>query len=122
MLIREGNGGRVQIGPESVTSGPHANYRLSVDGKIVAKEFFVTTNINYWSDYVFDKGYVLRPICEVEEYITKHGHLPDVPSATEISTTGQDLGKMDAILLRKIEELTLYVIELEKRLNEKCGE
>jgi len=93
-----------------------------VDGKIVAKEFYVTTNINYWSDYVFEKDYRLRPICEVEEYIAEHGHLPDVPSAEEVSEQGQDLGRMDAILLRKIEELTLYVIELEKKLNEKCGE
>lgn len=121
MVIEQGTG-KVQIGPEKVSSGPHANYRLSVDGKIVAKEIVVTTDESYWSDYVFEKGYELRPISEVEAFIAEHGHLPDVPSAKEVTENGQDLGRMDAILLRKIEELTLYIIEVEKRLNEKNGE
>jgi hypothetical protein len=122
MRIREGNGGRVQIGAEQVSSGPHANYKLSVDGKLVAREMVVTTDEDYWSDFVFEKDYYLRPLSEVERFIALNNHLPDVPSGKEVLKNGQDLGRMDAILLRKIEELTLYVIELEKRLNEKCGE
>ncbi len=120
MLIEDVTG-TVSIGQQRITSGPHTDYRLSVDGKIVAKEFVVTKDVNYWSDYVFEKDYRLRSICEVEEYITEYGHLPDVPSAQEVKQQGQDLGRMDAILLRKIEELTLYIIELERRLDEKCG-
>ncbi len=110
---------RLQVGAETVTGGPHTDHRLSVDGKIVAKEFVVTTDINYWSDYVFDADYHLRPLSEVSAFIQENGHLPDVPSAEEVSCEGLDLGRMDALLLRKIEELTLYIIELEKRLNEK---
>jgi hypothetical protein len=112
----------VQIGAEQVSSGPHANYKLSVDGKLVAREMVVTTDEDYWSDFVFEKDYFLRPLSEVERFIALNRHLPDVPSGKEVLKNGQDLGRMDAILLRKIEELTLYVIELEKRLNEKCGE
>ncbi len=85
----------------------------------MAKEIVVTTDENYWSDYVFEDGYQLRSLKEVEQFISTNGHLPDVPSAKEVTENGQDLGRMDAILLRKIEELTLYIIELEKRLNDK---
>ena len=118
LVIEEGSG-KVIIGDETITSGPHTDARLTVDGKIVAKEIVVSTDINYWSDYVFDDDYVLRSLSEVNEFIKANGHLPDVPSVEEVNCEGQDLGKMDALLLRKIEELTLYIIELERRLNDR---
>ena len=109
---------RLEIGTRRIENGPHTDYALTVDGKIVATEIVVTTDEDYWADYVFEENYELRGLNDVESFINENGHLPDVPSAKEIEERGQDLGKMDAILLRKIEELTLYVIELEKKLNE----
>ncbi len=67
-----------------------------------------------WADYVFEKNYKLRSLSEVEKYIQKNKHLPDVPSADEVVKEGINLGEMDAKLLQKIEELTLYMIEMKK--------
>ncbi|WP_341904744.1 hypothetical protein [Fluviicola taffensis] len=71
---------------------------------------------SYWPDYVFKSDYKLTPIKEVESYIKEHSHLPDVPSQAEISKNGINVAEMDAILLRKVEELTLYIIKLEKEV------
>lgn len=70
----------------------------------------------YWPDYVFKPDYQLTPIKEVEAYIQEHSHLPNVPSQAEISKDGINVAEMDAILLRKVEELTLYIIKLEKEV------
>ena len=87
-------------------------YKLDVDGTVRATTFSAVSPP--WSDFVFEESYELLELEEVEEYIAKHKHLPDVPSAKEVETEGIDLAKMDAILLRKIEELTLYLIDLKK--------
>jgi hypothetical protein len=87
-----------------------------VNGKIWANEIEVTTD--RWSDYVFEDNYLLIPIDEVEAFIKANKHLPGVPSEKEVTDKGINLGEMDAILLKKIEELTLYVIELKKELEE----
>ena len=71
-----------------------------------------------WPDYVFEEDYTLRPLSEVEAFIAANNHLPDVPSQTEIETNGAELGEMNRILLQKIEELTLYIIEQDKRIQE----
>jgi hypothetical protein len=106
--------GNVGIG----VTNPQA--KLVVDGLICAKEVRVSlAGAPCWPDYVFEKDYQLTPLNEVEKYINENKHLEDVPSADELTKTGIELGEMDAILLKKIEELTLYVIDLEKRLNEK---
>lgn len=86
--------------------------KLSVNGNIKCKQVEVT--LSGWSDFVFDEGYQLMPIAEVEAFIEQNNHLPGVPSATEVISNGVNLGEMDAILLKKIEELTLYVIDLKK--------
>ncbi|RLD40912.1 MAG: hypothetical protein DRI88_13105, partial [Bacteroidetes bacterium] len=86
------------------------------NGKIWANEIEVTTD--RWSDYVFEDNYLLIPIDEVETFIKANKHLPGVPSEKEVTDKGINLGDMDAILLKKIEELTLYVIELKKELEE----
>ncbi len=70
-----------------------------------------------WPDYVFDSEYSLLSIVDLKNYIERNSHLPEVPSAEEIEREGVNLGEMDAILLKKIEELTLYIIDLEERLN-----
>lgn len=100
---------RVGIG----TIYPDANYRLSVNGKIRAKEIKVETG---WSDFVFKPEYKLLSLNEVEAYINKNGHLPEIPSEQEVTENGVELGNISAKLLQKIEELTLYMIEQNKRI------
>ena len=85
---------------------------LDVNGKITTREVEVTSS--GWADFVFEEDYNLKDLTEVEAHIKAHKHLPDVPSEQEIMENGLNLGDMDAILLRKIEELTLYVIDLKK--------
>lgn len=82
---------------------------LAVKGEVVARKVRITQT--GWADYVFAPSYELRSLQSVEEYIKEHGHLPDVPSAKEVENDGVDIGATQATLLRKIEELTLYVIE-----------
>lgn len=95
--------------------GPHADAMLSVDGKIAAKEMVIF--ITNWADFVFDKNYKLMPLQQVESFINQHKHLPNVPSASDVeANNGIDIGKTQTTLLQKIEELTLYLIEQNKRL------
>ncbi|MDP4209186.1 MAG: hypothetical protein Q8928_10270 [Bacteroidota bacterium] len=89
--------------------------KLDVNGTIRAKEVKVT--LEGWSDFVFKPSYKLKPLSEVEQYINKNGHLPEVPSETEVKQNGVNVGDMQAKLLQKVEELTLYVIEQEKKMN-----
>jgi hypothetical protein len=93
------------------------SYKLAVEGKIGAREVRVT-NANPWPDYVFKPEYELLPLKQVETYIQQNGHLPNVPTEKEIHKDGYDLSKMDATLLKKIEELTLHMIELNKKVEE----
>ncbi len=106
-VILATGGGRVGIGTDS----PHSAYKLSVNGKIRAKEIVVESG---WADFVFEKNYKLMPLEEVEAYIYAHKHLPDVPSAKEVEENGVSVGEIEAKLLQKVEELTLYLIELKK--------
>ena len=102
------------IGTSNFTDGSDT-YRLSVKGKIRAEEVKV---YNTWADYVFAKNYDLKPLAKVEEYIAQNGHLPNVPSAKEITEKGLELGEMAKIQQEKIEELTLYLIQQNKELEE----
>lgn len=101
--------GNVGIGTSSPTE------KLSVNGKIRAQEIKVETA--NWPDYVFAQDYTLEPLEETEKHIKEKGHLPGIPSAEEVKANGVDLGEMNSKLLRKIEELTLHLIEKEKELN-----
>ena len=104
--------GNVGIGTTNFSDGEDEDYyKLSVNGSVRAKEVVVETG---WSDFVFDKNYTLMPLKELENYITQNKHLPDVPTSDEITKNGVSLGKTQSLLLQKIEELTLYVIELKK--------
>ena len=89
---------------------------LTVTEKLWAGEIEVT-NLTEWKDNVFEEGYDLKSLKEVENYIRLNGHLPDIPSENEVLENGINVGEMNALLLQKIEELTLYVIELEKKIN-----
>lgn len=86
--------------------------KLCVNGTIKAQRVKVTRED--WSDFVFNDDYNLRPLDEVEKYIKANKHLPDIPGEKEVLENGFDLGDMNAKLLQKIEELTLYMIELKK--------
>jgi hypothetical protein len=86
---------------------------LAVNGTIVCKEIVAT--LSGWPDYVFHEDYRPLPLDQVEQYIRENGHLPGVPSAAEVVQGGVKLGEMQAVLLRKVEELTLHVIELRKQ-------
>ncbi len=89
---------------------------LGLDGILKTRGIFVTqTN---WPDYVFEEDYNLTPLTELEDFITINKHLPGVPSEQEVLEEGVNLGNMDAILLQKIEELTLHIIEQDKRIKE----
>ncbi len=87
-------------------------YKLAVNGNVRAKEIKVETG---WSDFVFEKGYDLPTLEEVEAHINAKGHLKDIPSAAEVAENGILLGEMDSKLLQKIEELTLYIIDINER-------
>ncbi|MBD2701866.1 TMF family protein [Spirosoma sp. BT702] len=94
-----------------------AGYKLFVEQGILTEKVKVAVkNTSDWSDYVFKAGYSLKPLAEVEQYIQKHEHLPGIPSAKEVVEKGVDVARMDAKLLEKIEELTLYSIQLEKEV------
>ncbi|WP_228724350.1 bZIP transcription factor [Spirosoma sp. KUDC1026] len=91
------------------------DYNLFVSKGILTEKVKVAVkNASEWSDYVFAPGYTLTPLAEVEQHIKQKGHLPGLPSASEVVEQGVDVAKMDAKLLEKIEELTLYSIQLEK--------
>lgn len=107
------NLGRVGIGTSYIPTG----YLLAVSGKVIAEEFLIKLRQN-WPDYVFKKGYKLKTLEEVEEYIKSNQHLPGVPSAKEIEQSGVSLGDMSVKQMEKIEEITLYMIEMNNQLTE----
>ena len=109
--IRFLKSGSVGIG--TTTTGSH---KLAVGGSIGARE--IKVEANGWSDFVFENDYELRTLEEVEEHIAENGHLPEIPSEAEVTENGINLGEMNAKLLQKIEELTLYMIGMNKRVNQ----
>jgi hypothetical protein len=106
--------GRVSVGSQ-IPNGSYTDWLLSVNGNIVCRK--VQVQISSWADKVFDKSYSLRPLAEVEDYIVKNKHLPEIPSEKEAIDKGIDLGDMNKLLLQKVEELTLYVINQQKEIN-----
>ncbi|NQX41300.1 hypothetical protein SAMN05421820_107158 [Pedobacter steynii] len=88
--------------------------KLSVNGNIRARE--IKVEVGNWPDYVFSKAHQISPLKEIEKHITEKGHLPGIPSASEVSKEGISLGEMNAKLLEKIEELTLHLIK-ENKMN-----
>jgi hypothetical protein len=111
------NTGKVTVGTDQYDSDP--NYIFYVKKGIKAEQIKVENPAtNGWADYVFKKDYKLRSLDEVEKHIEEKGHLPNIPSAKEVEKDGINLGEMDAKLLEKIEELTLYVIQQNKQMKE----
>lgn len=114
------NGGTVSMGktiignPLNSASSHFTDAMLSVNGKIVSKSLFVTA-LN-WADFVFDENYKLPKLSEIEAYYKINKHLPSIPSEKEIMEKGIDLSEMNKLLLQKIEELTILMVEQEKRI------
>jgi len=111
--------GRLAIGSPDINNNyfsSNADYKLCVNGKVVATEVLVKLR-QYWPDFVFKKDYKLKSINEVNDFITKNGHLPDIPDAASIDKTGINTGEMLQLQMQKIEELTLYVIDLQNQVN-----
>ncbi|MBD0256084.1 MAG: hypothetical protein ICV83_10220 [Cytophagales bacterium] len=113
------NGGAVLIGSDqakftSLSATSKSLYGLWVEKGVVANDYAVEPK-TAWSDFVFEAGYQLRPLGEVEKFIRRNGHLPQVPSAAEIRQNGYTVHGINTTFLQKIEELTLYAIEQEKK-------
>lgn len=106
--IRILSNGNVGIGKNNPTS------KLEVNGTIKTKEVNITAT--GWSDYVFLPEYKLMPLGEVENFIRENGHLPNIPSEAVVMENGVNLGEINAKLLEKVEELTLYLIEQQREL------
>ncbi|MFT5890768.1 MAG: hypothetical protein ACI9Y7_000866 [Dokdonia sp.] len=100
--------GNIGIGKSDPTD------KLEVNGRIHARS--VKVDLDDWPDYVFLPEYTLPSLQEVAQFIQQNGHLENVPSAEEIVTEGLDLGAMDKILMEKVEELTLYLIEKDEEI------
>jgi len=111
-VVRITHYGNVGIG----TTDPKG-YKLAVAGNMIAESVKVKLQ-NTWPDYVFAKSYQLPSLQETEKHIKEKGHLPGIPSATEVKANGVDLGEMNAKLLQKIEELTLHLIEKDKEIKQ----
>jgi hypothetical protein len=104
-----GADGKVGIGTESF-----GTERLAVNGSIRAKE--VKVEATGWPDYVFQKDYKISSLADLDRYIKLNKHLPGIPDAQEVKENGIELGEMNKLLLQKIEELTLHLIEKDKTI------
>jgi hypothetical protein len=110
----QGNGLRVSSGSVGIGTLNTGDYKLAVEGTIGARKVKVTQQA--WADYVFDGNYKRLSLSELENYIRINRHLPGIPTEAEVKKDGVDVGEMNKKLLEKIEELTLYLIELKKEV------
>lgn len=115
-------GGRTVVtfskeGDVSIGTTDSKGYRLAVAGPMIAESVKVKVQ-SEWPDYVFDENYKMRSLTSLEAFIRVNKHLPELPSAADVRANGIDLGAMNAELLKKIEELTLHLIEKDKQIAE----
>lgn len=108
---KQGCVGNVGIGTKNPTK------KLSVNGTVLAREEIVSNESTYWPDYVFSSDYELMSLRDLEAFVKANSHLPGVPSAAEVDEEGFKLGEMNTVLLQKVEELTRYVIDLQKQID-----
>ncbi|OXA94773.1 hypothetical protein B0A66_03320 [Flavobacterium hercynium] len=104
-------GGSDHVG---IGMAPSSTEKLSVKGKIRSEE--IKVEVIVWPDYVFEDDYKIISLESLEKFIKINKHLPEVPSAKEITENGLELGEMNKVLMKKVEELTLYLIEQNKSL------
>ncbi|MFI5161961.1 MAG: hypothetical protein ACHQHN_11825 [Sphingobacteriales bacterium] len=103
--------GNVGIG----TTNP-GSYMLAVNGNVHARQ--VNVDITGWGDYVFKSNYVLPPLSQIKTYVAQYQHLPEMPSERQITQEGLNLGEMNKVLVKKVEELTLYLIRQQEEIKE----
>lgn len=105
--------GKVGINTENTTNG----FALAVDGGIISTEVYVM-RVENWPDYVFNKDYELMSLSDLKLFIETHHHLPNLPSEEEIQENGYEISEMQSLLLQKIEELTLHILQQEERISQ----
>jgi len=93
----------------------NVDFIIRNNGIVQAKE--IQVRLDGWPDYVFSKDYKLKSLAEIESFVNENNHLPDVPSSVDVEENGIGLGEMNKILLKKVEELTIYIIEQEKKID-----
>jgi hypothetical protein len=125
LLVKEGSFDvqipeRLFIGDQTIVNGPHTDAKLSVDGKIIGRELFIHNEQSIWGwpDYVFNEDYELRSIDELKKFVETNKHLPGVADAKTIRETGIGFSATAISLLEKVEELSLYVIQLNEKIKE----
>lgn len=116
------NNGYIHLDGTQIAIGPvvpaASAYKLTVAGKIICEELKVKLQSAGWPDYVFGDHYQLLPLADLESYIRQKRHLPNIPSAEEVEKDGITVGDMQKRTMEKIEELTLYIIDLKKQIDE----
>ena len=111
--------GKIGMGTNAINQFNQADYRLFVkDGIKTEKVKVEVAAANGWADYVFEKDYKLMPLQELQSYIDSEGHLPEVPTTKEAIANGIELKEMNILLLKKVEELTLYTLKQQKNIEE----
>jgi len=116
VLVSDASGNLYYRSASSLASNDILHSSLAVNGTITAKELRLSRQ--GWADYVFDSAHTLMPLKEVDGYIRVHRHLPGIPSAAEVARDGVAVGETQTALLKKIEELTLYTIQQDKKIDE----
>ncbi|MDN3588114.1 hypothetical protein QWY86_15630 [Pedobacter aquatilis] len=113
-IYAEGNGLNYMNGDLGLGTRDTKGFKLVVNGKIRTQE--VRVEADNWPDYVFDPEYKITPLQRIKTFIIKNKHLPEIPSASDIRQNGLELGEMNKLLLKKIEELTLHLIEKDEQV------
>ena len=121
IIMNTSSGGNINMNPNGqvaigVGVAAASGYKLTVSGKVLCEELKVKLRSTGWSDYVFAKDYKLPSLAEVEKFIQQHKHLPNIPTAAEVEKNGIEVGDMQKRMMEKIEELMLYVIQLQKEV------
>lgn len=120
-IVRTNGANRIYVKPNGQvsigTATPATGYMLSVNGKAVVEELKVQLSGN-WPDYVFANNYKMKSFDELRSYIAENKHLPNIPAAVEVEKSGLEVGEMQRKMMEKIEELTLYVLQLEEKIKD----
>ena len=111
-FLFDGNDGTLRLGTTQKATG----YLLNVGGKVIAEEVRITLRAS-WPDYVFNKDHTLMPLIELEQFINKNNHLPGFKKASDVEKEGSDIGETQRKMMEKIEELTLYIIQQDKKID-----
>ncbi|HRH35117.1 MAG TPA: hypothetical protein PKY12_08650, partial [Catalimonadaceae bacterium] len=114
----DGGNDKVEFGYYNDNSGWQQSAAVYANGEIWAREVNVVNYGTPYPDFVFKSGYKLPDLFEIENFIKKEGHLPNIPTEKEVGEKGINLGEMNKLLLQKIEEMTLHLIRMQKEIDE----